>query len=457
MSLWTSAEIAEATGGTASGPFSVDAVTFDSREVIGGELFVAMRGANADGHRFIDSARERGAAGFIASEGCAHPHVRVDDGLAALQALGKAARDRTDATIFGITGSVGKTSVKEALRHALLEVEPQHTHWSVKSYNNHTGVPLSLARMPKATRFGVFEMGMNHAGELAALTRAVRPHIAVVTWVTAAHLAYFASEAAIADAKAEIFEGLEPGGKAVIPADNPHCARLVAKAREQRAEVLTFGTGNADARLLQSSANAGGSTVVADIAGTRCAYRVSMPGAHWVQNSLCVMAAAHAAGADLAAAGLGLTQIRGMAGRGEQLRIAVGDGAALLIDESYNANPASMAAALALFGAAQTRGRRIAVLGAMRELGAESDRLHAALAAPVENAATDIAILVGAEMAPLAAALAGKLDVIAVADDMAAEAMLETVLAAGDVVLLKGSNSTGLGRLVGVLKGRTAT
>ena len=438
----------------------VDAVTFHSREVIGGELFVAMKGETTDGHNFVESAHERGAAGFLVSEACSYPHVRVADGFTALQALGEASRGRTHAKIIGVTGSVGKTSVKEALRYALSEVEPEATHWSVKSYNNHTGVPLSLARMPRGARYGVFEMGMNHTGELAALTRLVRPHVAVVTWVTSAHLAFFDSEAAIADAKAEIFEGLEPGGAAVIPFDSDHRERLAAKAAAHTANVLTFGAGEgADVRLVRASADATGSTVVADVAGNRCAYRVAMPGAHWVQNSLCAMAAAHAVGADLAAAGLGLSQVRGMAGRGEQHRIAAKGGEALLIDESYNANPASMAAALALLGAAEVEapGRRIAVLGAMRELGHEGERFHAALAPHVEGARVDIAVLVGEEMAPLAAALRSSLEVVVVADSKDAEAALTNILTAGDAVLLKGSNSVGLGRLVGVLRGRTGT
>lgn len=455
MSLWTSVEIAAATNGTANADFSVDAVTFDSREVIGGELFVAMKGEATDGHKFIESAHRAGAAGFLVSDDCIYPHVRVADGFAGLQALGRAARARTGATIIGVTGSVGKTSVKEALRHALSEVEPTQTHWSVKSYNNHTGVPLSLSRMPRTTRFGIFEMGMNHTGELRALTALVRPNVAVVTWITTAHLQFFDSEAAIADAKAEIIEGLVEGGTAVIPYDSVHRDRLIGKAREHAARILTFGADRgADVHLVTASEDAEGSTVIADVAGSRCAYRVSMPGVHWVQNSLCVMAAAQAAGADLAAAGLGISQMRGLAGRGARHRIAAKGGEALLIDESYNANPASMSAALALLGSAKVDGRRIAVLGAMRELGGESGRLHAELAPHVEAANTDLAILVGEEMLPLAKQLRNKIDVVCVSDNAGAETALEGAIAAGDAVLLKGSNSVGLGRIVGVLRGR---
>jgi UDP-N-acetylmuramoyl-tripeptide--D-alanyl-D-alanine ligase len=452
VTLWTAAEIAAATGGTASGSFAAGSVTFDSREVIGGELFVALRGETADGHDFVEAAHARGAAGCLVSRPVQHPHVRVDDTYAGLLALGTAARSRSAATIVGVTGSVGKTSVKEALRRAFQQIEPDATHWSVKSYNNHTGVPLSLARMPKNTRYGVFEMGMSHAGELAALTRLVRPHIAVVTWVAPAHRAHFASEDAIADAKAEIFEGLEPGGTAVLPFDNPHYPRLLAKAEQHAARILNFGRDKrAAVHLVRSAADASGTMVIADVCGDTCVYRVSMPGDHWVLNSLAVLAAVKAAGADLAAAALGLGQIAGMAGRGEQCRIATAGGELLLIDESYNANPASVAAALAVLGNVDAT-RKIVVLGAMRELGEDSDAMHAALADPVIASGAALAILVGHETTPLADVLQNRLEVRRAEGHEAALLLLREVMAAGDAVLVKGSNSVGLGRLVAALK-----
>ena len=453
MSLWTAAEIAGATGGTSSGEFVAEGVTFDSREIIGGELFIAMKGEATDGHRFIEGAHEKGAAGFLVSEDCAYPNVRVPDSFEALQALGRAGRDRVGATIVGVTGSVGKTSVKEALRHAFQEIEPEHTHWSVKSYNNHTGVPLSLARMPRDARLAVFEMGMNHTGELAALTRLVRPQVAVVTWVTSAHLAFFENEEAIADAKGEIFEGLEPGGVAVLPFDSPHYARLRAKAERHAARIFSFGSGaGADVRALQSASDAGGSTVIADVDGNRVAYRIPLPGAHWIANSLAVLAAAHAAGVDLAAAALGLSQMQGLEGRGAQYRIPAKDGEALLIDESYNANPASMAASLAVLGAAKAA-RRIAVLGPMRELGDASERLHADLAPHVSAAKVDVAVLVGDETIPLESALPREIAVVRVSDAAGARAALSDIIAAGDAILLKASNSVGLGRIASALRG----
>ncbi|RKS88069.1 UDP-N-acetylmuramoyl-tripeptide--D-alanyl-D-alanine ligase [Sphingosinicella microcystinivorans] len=453
MSLWTAAEIAGATGGTSSGEFVAEGVTFDSREIIGGELFIAMKGEATDGHRFIEGAHEKGAAGFLVSEDCAYPNVRVPDSFEALQALGRAGRDRVGATIVGVTGSVGKTSVKEALRHAFQEIEPEHTHWSVKSYNNHTGVPLSLARMPRDARLAVFEMGMNHTGELAALTRLVRPQVAVVTWVTSAHLAFFENEEAIADAKGEIFEGLEPGGVAVLPFDSPHYARLRAKAERHAARIFSFGSGaGADVRALQSASDAGGSTVIADVDGNRVAYRIPLPGAHWIANSLAVLAAVHAAGVDLAAAALGLSQMQGLEGRGAQYRIPAKDGEALLIDESYNANPASMAASLAVLGAAKAA-RRIAVLGPMRELGDASERLHAELAPHVSAAKVDVAVLVGDETIPLESALPREIAVVRVSDAAGARAALSDIIAAGDAILLKASNSVGLGRIASALRG----
>lgn len=479
--LWTSDEIEAATGGVASGSFAVEGVTFDSREVVGGELFVALKGETTDGHHFVQTAIERGAAGLLVSEsptpnldsssrrqpgssaegaaplpddasaGRDVAYVRVTDTMAALEALARAARSRTEARIIGVTGSVGKTSVKEALRLSLDRFAPGETHASVKSYNNHTGVPLSLARMPKGSRFGIFEMGMNHAGELAQLTRLVRPHIAVVTWIASAHRAYFDSEEAIADAKGEIFEGLEPGGVAVIPYDSPHRDRLRAAAEPHAVRIVTFGEGEgADVRALRFSLQPDCTTATADVLGEMLTFKIGMAGRHWLNNALAVLAAVKLAGGDLGLAGLALADLQGLPGRGRRLRVNLGGGTAIVVDESYNANPASMAAALAVLSDIEPRGkgRRLAVLGAMRELGAESERFHAELAPAVEKAGVAHAILVGAEMAPLAEALRRKVKVEHVADAAAAIEAIERAAAADDVILVKGSNSVGLGRLV---------
>ncbi len=454
MSLWTSAEIARATGGAPSAGFAVDGVAFDSREVGPGDLFVALKGEQADGHDYADRAFAAGAAGAIADRAVDGPHVRVADTAAALDALGRASRARTQGRIVGVTGSVGKTGVKEALFRALDRADPGRVHRSVKSYNNHVGVPLSLARMPRDSRFGVFEMGMNHAGELSALTALVRPHVAIVTAIAPAHIGNLGSLKAIADAKAEIFEGLEPGGVAILPIEAPHADRLLAKARRHAARVVTFGLSReADVCAVDTMPVAGGGTMVtARLPDAQLSFTVAAAGPHWVTNALAIIAAVDALGGDLAAAGLALAELPGLPGRGERRRIALDGGEALLIDESYNANPASMAATLAQLGA-EPATRRIAVLGAMKELGDLSDELHDGLADPLLSARVDLAILVGEEMAPLARALAGSVDVRHVADTAAATAALRDAMRAGDAVLVKGSNSVGLSRLVAALAG----
>jgi UDP-N-acetylmuramoyl-tripeptide--D-alanyl-D-alanine ligase len=454
--LWSSHEIAEATGGAVSAPFAVSGVAFDSREVTDGDLFVAMPGETTDGHRFVDKAFAQGAAGAIVSQAVDHPHILVPDSAAALEALGKASRKRMTGKVIGVTGSVGKTGTKEALFLALDRAEPGTVHLSVKSYNNHVGVPLSLARMPRGSAFGVFEMGMNHAGELAALTRQVRPHAAIVTAIAPAHIEFFGTEAKIAEAKAEIFEGLEPGGTAIIPYDSPHVAILYNKAERHAARVLTFGMNpDADVCALETvPAPGGGTLVTARLPQAELCFTVAAPGDHWVSNALAVLAAVEAVGGDLAAAGLALAEMPGLPGRGERRSVAVAGGAALLIDESYNANPLSMAATLKQLGR-ETADRRIAILGGMRELGDRSAELHAGLAAPMSDGGVDYAILVGAEMAPLADALAGAMPYAHVPDTASAIPLIQTEMRAGDAILVKGSNGIGLSRLIAALEQAT--
>jgi UDP-N-acetylmuramoyl-tripeptide--D-alanyl-D-alanine ligase len=456
MSLWTSEEIARATGGVAHGDFEATGVAFDSREVEAGHLFVAMKGEATDGHLFLDKAFAAGAAGAIVSEDTARPHVLVADTTAALNALGRAARGRTSARICGVTGSVGKTGTKEALYAALDRAAPGEAHRSVKSYNNHTGVPLSLARMPRETRFGVFEMGMNHAGELAALTRLVRPDVAIVTAIASAHREFFASEEEIADAKSEIFQGLEEGGTALVPYDSPYRNRLAAAARPYASKILTFGLGEgADIRARDIVPSpGGGSLVTAILPEAELTFTVSQPGDHWVSNALAVLGAVEVLGGDLAQAGLALADLPGLKGRGERHNIALGSGGeALLIDESYNANPASMAATLKTFGRLAVGGRRIAVLGGMKELGEGSEAFHAALAGPIEAAGVDFAILVGEEMEALAKALGAKVKMEHVPSTAAAIEIARREARPGDALLVKGSNSIGLAALVEALAG----
>lgn len=464
LALWSAAEIAKATGGVASGEFQVSGVEMDSRDVRSGDLFVALRGEAMDGHVFIDKAFANGAAAALVDRPVDYPHVLVADTTAALHALAHAARERAPAVRIGVTGSVGKTGVKEAIFAALERGSRGAAHRSVRSYNNHVGVPLSLARMPARSRFGVFEMGMNHAGEIAGLTRHVRPHVAVVTTIAPAHIENLGSEEAIADAKAEIFGGLVHGGTAVIPADSPHFDRLRAAALSAGAKVVSFGrSADADVRLLDAipSAN-GGSLVTADMGDTRLCFSVAEPGEHWIANALAVMAAVRAAGGDLGAAGLALAEMGGLKGRGARNRIAATGGKALLIDESYNANPASMRATLRQLGQTPAT-RRIAVLGSMRELGDFAEGFHVQLAEPLAEAKVDHAVLVGDEMRALArhlgkggaAALAGGMSFAHCDGPAEAIAALEEYgITAGDAILVKGSNSIGLGRLVAHFAGR---
>lgn len=452
--LWTAQDIAAATGGTASGDFAVGGVAFDSREVGPGDLFIAMKGEATDGHRFVDGAFAQGAAGAIVSTPVAHPHVLVSDTTAALNALGVAARARTSARIAGVTGSVGKTSTKEALAAALGRANRGPVHRSVKSYNNHTGVPLSLSRMPAETHFGVFEMGMNHAGEIAALTRLVRPHVALITAIAPAHIENLGSMEAIADAKGEIFEGLEPGGIAIVPFDTPYRDRLINHASEKAAKIVTFGRAvGADVTAREVFQTVDGTLVTAVLPGAEVTFTLSQPGDHWVLNALAVLAAVQAMGGDLAAAGLALGELEGLTGRGARHHIAANGGTALLIDESYNANSASMAATLAVLGETPAK-RRIALLGEMRELGPQSAALHAGLAAPVLAAGVDLLLLVGPDMAPLADALSGKVELLHLPDAAAALAALQPLIRAEDVLLVKGSNGVGLARVVaGLMSG----
>jgi UDP-N-acetylmuramoyl-tripeptide--D-alanyl-D-alanine ligase len=458
--LWTSDEIVAAVRGVPTRPFEVGGVTFDSRDVQPGDLFIALEGDTTDGHRFLDRAFEAGAgAALVSADRRVHgyPLVCAIDTTKALNDLARASRTRSEAKIIGVTGSVGKTGTKEALYAAFERGARGGAHRSLKSYNNHTGVPLSLARMPRDARFGVFEMGMNHAGELAALTRLVRPHVAIVTAIAPAHREFFASDEAIADAKGEIFQGLEEGGTAVVPFDSPHRDRLIAAARPHAGRIVTFGFGEgADVRAAYSvRAPGGGTMVTASLGEAHLSYTISQPGEHWVSNSLAVLAAVEAAGGDLAAAGLALADLPGLKGRGERHAVAVGGGEALLIDESYNANPASMASTLATFGQERIAGRRIAVLGAMRELGGETEAFHAALAAPIEAAKVDYAILVGDEMESLAKALGTRVELAHVGDAAAAAGLVRKAIGPGDAILVKGSNSVGLAALVEALASGT--
>src|SRR6476646_8613525 len=362
--LWTAdamaAEIRAERAGTL--PADVSGIAIDSRTLVKGDAFFAINGENRDGHEFVDGALKAGAGlAVVASDQRGRfpdaPLLIVPDALEALRDLARAARARMHARVVAVTGSVGKTGTKEALRLALSA--DGETHASIASYNNHWGVPLSLARCPADAKYAVFEIGMNHAGEITPLTKLVRPHIAIVTGVEPVHLEYFGSLEKIADAKAEIFAGVAPGGVAVLNRDNKQYTRLAAAAKAAHIErIVSFGEhSEADARLLRVSLHADCSIVDAQILGQPVTYKFGAPGRHLVLNSLAVLAAVSLAGADLALAALALTNLKPASGRGARSILAVPGGTALLIDESYNANPASMRAAIALLGQAPVGNR----------------------------------------------------------------------------------------------------
>ena len=459
LELWTAADAQAATGGVlhhgagGAAAWTASGVSIDSRTLRPGDLFVAVSGPNFDGHDFAADALVGGAAAALVARrpsGEAGPYLVVDDTLEGLGALARFARHRCGARIAAVTGSVGKTGTKEALRLALGRSGP--THASAASHNNQWGVPLSLARMPASSAYGVFEVGMNRPGEIAALTRMIGPHVAIITTVEPAHLAFFPDTAAIADAKAEIFEGVQPGGFAILNRDNAHFDRLAGAARARGAEVIGFGwDARADARIMDHRLGPEGSAVTADICGRRATYEIGAPGRHWVMNSLAVLAAVHAIGADLDLAAAAMADVEPGPGRGTRLRVAIPGGAINVIDESYNANPASVQAALAVLADWPGARRRIAVLGDMAELGDQAPALHRDLAPAIEAAGVDLVFTVGTAMAALDAVLAPPRRGGHRATAEEAAAAVAASVSAGDVILVKGSNATGMARVVDAL------
>lgn len=457
--LWTAAEIAAATAGQASGDFAATGVSIDSRSVEKGDLFVALQGPSFDGHDFAAAALQRGAAGVLIHRRpnnipAGAPAIEVADTMTALEDLGRAARGRTSAEVAAVTGSVGKTSTKEALRSVLALFAP--TFATTGNLNNQWGAPLSLARMPRDTRYGVFELGMNHAGEISPLSQMVRPHVAVITTVEPVHIEFFASVAEIADAKAEIFDGLVPGGAAILPFDNPHFERLEAKAKRMGARVLTFGTKDgAWAKLTDCQVLPDGNQVTAEIGGKHLRYRMAAPGKHLALNSVAVLAAAFALNLDLDHALPAFTAVQALKGRGKREQLHIAGGNLELIDEGYNASPASVRAALNLLGTLPTAfgGRRIVVLGDMRELGTTAPELHRGLAPDLSAAKVELAFLVGPHMKGLydllPAAMQGAYR--ATSDEMVQP--LLAALKAGDTVLIKGSLGTRMAPLVEAVRG----
>jgi len=458
--LWTFEKVLDATAGRAEGAHAPEllSVSIDSRTLEPGALFAAIRGDNLDGHDYVGQAFEAGAAAALVAQGAKldvpGALIRVPDTLEALNRLGSTARARSEARVIAVTGSAGKTGTKEALRLAL--GASGRVHASEKSYNNHWGVPLSLANFAQRNDFGVFEAGMNHAGEITPLSRLIRPHIAIITTVAPVHLEFFDTEEKIAEAKAEIFSGLEPGGTAILNRDEPHFELLKSRALEAEPErIISFGVNeNADVRLMKFQPGGDASEVGAVIEGEQISYRIGAPGRHLVMNSLAVLAALHAVGADLQAGAQALGGYRAQAGRGARMEFALDDGRVTLIDESYNANPASMRAALDVLAETPRAElpRRIAVLGDMLELGGTSSQLHAELAEPVDAAGVDVVFACGSHMRAMYDALPeGRRGAYAENSEGLETALLETVQA-GDVVMVKGSLGSAMGPLVEALR-----
>ena len=463
-SLWTVDAMASAMRADKAGalPDGVSGISIDTRTIQSGEAFFAIQGENRDGHEFVEAALNAGAGlAVVARDKRAQfandaPLLAVDDVLDGLRDLARASRARLRGKTIAVTGSVGKTGTKEALRLAL-SAEGK-THASAASYNNHWGVPLSLARCPADVKYAVFEIGMNHAGEITPLTKLVRPDVAIVTTIAPVHLEYFGSLEKIADAKAEIFSGVVPGGAAVINRDIPQFEQLAKAANEAGvSRIVSFGEhAEADARLVRVAFASDSSSVEANIFGSLASYKIGAPGRHLAMNSLAVLAAAALTGADLALAALALTQWQPSAGRGQRIALSLPGGEALLIDESYNANPASMRAALALLGQAAvgSRGRRIAVLGDMLELGTEGPRLHAELAEAAAAAGIDSVYCSGPLMHSLWEALPSTLRGGYAESAAALEPAVIEALCPGDAVMITGSLGSKMGPIVKALQKR---
>ncbi len=456
--LWTAEDAAAATRGRVTdSSWRATGVSIDSRTVQPGDLFVAIQGPSFDGHDFVAHALAVGASAALVSRAPVGvtdnaPLLIVDDTLAALADLGRVARRRMPGRVIGVTGSVGKTGTKEVLRHCLSA--QGRTFATEGSLNNHWGVPLSLARLPQDREYAVFELGMNHAGELTPLSGLVRPEVAVITTVEAAHLEFFATVEAIADAKAEIFTGMAPGGVAVLNHDNPHFVRLSKAARDHGLRVLGFGShDDSDARLIECALHATGSTVTALIEGERIQYHLALPGRHWVMNSLAVLLAVRATGGDHAAAADALANVTPVKGRGTRTQIRLDQGVFTLIDESYNASPVSVAASIDVLGAAEPGmgGRRIVALGDMRELGGMADTLHAELATPLQRARIDSVYCCGPHMRRLWENLPAGMRGHYAEDSKTLAALLAAELRSGDVVLVKGSAGSRMGLVVEAL------
>lgn len=449
-SLWTAAEAAAATGGIAAGDWTVSGISIDTRTLKAGDLFVPLKDVR-DGHEFIAMARDKGAGAVVSERETNAPALTVEDALSALTKLGQAGCARSSALRIGVTGSAGKTSVKEALAHMFAGFGTAHK--SLASYNNHWGVPLTMARMPRETQYGVFEMGMNHAGEMGALSQMLKPQVALITMVAGAHLAHFNSVEDIARAKAEITEGLEVGGTLILNGDNEYTGlikTIAAKNGITPEHILTFGTSpEDDVTIVDVRTHPQVTNIRLRISGQQIDVTTPLIGDHWVSNLAACLAVAKAANIDLRKAARRFRTMGAIAGRGKTHDLIISGKSFTLLDESYNANPASMRAAIEVLSRAE--GRRLAVLGDMFELGADELSFHAQLSQPLEAAAVSRVFVTGECMRALRGALPQPMRGAWCKDWETAKDALLSELEDGDTLLVKGSNATGLSKLVSAL------
>jgi UDP-N-acetylmuramoyl-tripeptide--D-alanyl-D-alanine ligase len=443
-------------------PQELTGMSIDTRTLETGNLFFALQGDNRDGHAFVEAALGKGAGAAVVTASNVEALQQygtlyvVDDVLLAMERLGRASRARMHGHVVAVTGSVGKTSTKEALRHVFSR--QGETHASLASYNNHWGVPLTLARMPAQTQFGIFEIGMNHPFEILPLVALVRPHVAVVTTVEPVHLEHFKSLAAIADAKGEVFSSLLPGGAAILNRDNPQYDRLKAHALASPAgRILSFGEHEAaDIRLLKLALNADRSILAVRVLGRDVTLQVGSPGKHMAMNALAVLATSEALGADLALTAIGLADLSAGSGRGQRTELLAPGGSFTLLDESYNANPASMRASIALLAQIPVglRGRRIAVLGDMLELGPAGPEMHASLVEAIAENAIDQVFCSGPLMQNLWTVMPASRQGGYAVSSAQLQPMVVDALRAGDAIMIKGSLGSRMGPIVTALKSR---
>ena len=453
--LWTAQEVEAAVSGRRVGDWRVSGVSIDTRTLSPGDLFVALRDVR-DGHDFVEPAFAAGAAACLVSRDMGRPGFISEDVLEALVQLGTAARRRMTGVCAAVTGSVGKTSVKEMI--ARIFRAHGRSHWSDKSFNNHWGVPLTLARMPRDTQRAIFEIGMSTPGEIAPRSHLVRPQIAMITCIAPAHLEGLGSVDAVAIEKSDIFVGLEPDGTVIRPERDPFFEIMRRRALDLQpaAEVLTFGgdPGVHSAAVRDYTSDGARSRISLEVMGTVVDTELLAVGEHWAGNAALAVLASVASGIDASGAAQALAGYLPPPGRGaaETLRLATGD-PFTLVDDSYNANPQSMRAAFS--GLARRPGRKVAVLGEMRELGSESAEWHAGLADPLAAAGVSVVILSGGEMRHLADRLSVQAPAIEVRMTQGPEeaaAMTNSLLLSGDVVLIKGSNASGMGKVATILR-----